>query len=147
MKQKTRQEPTAAIESASHTCPSGRCVPGALLIGVVGREGKLGYLRGGVTVDEAFIESLEGGPPPLDRFRFAEPCVEGKCAQWDGTGCGLIDKVMEVASSSVDIPVTLETHLPRCAIRKSCRWFHQHGRDACSVCPLITRGCGSEYTG
>jgi hypothetical protein len=30
--------------------------------------------------------------------------------------------------------------LPRCSIRRQCRWFQERGRDACAVCPLIVRG-------
>jgi hypothetical protein len=125
-----------------YTCPSGRCLPGVRLIGVVGPSGRLGYVGGSMTVDDDFVQTVEmsgkTGVPPLRRFRFAEPCVESDCLNWTGTHCGLIDEVLEVRLP--EGAVSAETNLPRCGIRASCRWFHQTGRKACAVCPLITRG-------
>ena len=119
-------------------CPSGRCEPGALLLGIVGPDGVVGYLPHQVTVDEAFVERAQQGRTPEARFRFAEPCVSGRCANWaaDAAGggrCGVIDQVVHSphARPAGDRP------LPRCSIRARCRWFAQSQAQACASCPLV----------
>lgn len=124
------------------SCPSGRPVPGAVLIGMVGAQGRLGYLREAIPVDDVFLEMVQGRSP-LQRFRFSEPCVKAGCAQWTGTRCGLIDEILDAPEGTPDAGLA---DLPRCSIRKSCRWFHQVGRDACRVCPFIVRGGDDEGT-
>jgi hypothetical protein len=120
----------------ARSCPSGRAVPGASLIGVVGKDARLGYLSEALPVDEVFLEKVRGRSP-MQRFRFSEPCVEAGCTQWTGSRCGLIDEVLDATGEALD---ATSAHLPHCPIRKSCRWFHQVGRDACLVCPLVVRG-------
>ena len=44
-------------------------------------------------------------------------------------------------------PVQLESgRLPRCAIRRTCRWFAQRGADACAVCPRVVADIGGTET-
>jgi hypothetical protein len=40
-----------------------------------------------------------------------------------------------------------DSPLPKCSIRSQCRWFLQHGRDACAVCPLIITDVGPRAFG
>lgn len=124
----------------SRSCPSGRSVPGASLIGIVGKDGILGYLREEIPVDDVFLR-LVRGRSPLQRFRFAEPCIESGCSQWTGTRCGLIDEILDASEETLEANMA---DLPRCSIRKSCRWFHQVGRHACMVCPFVVRGGNEE---
>jgi hypothetical protein len=114
------------------TCPSSRAEPGATLLGVVNADGTVGYLSPAVTVDEAFVERARRGRAPEKRFRFAGACVESGCAQWTGSRCGVIDRVL-----GSDLEAPERAGLPRCAIRSSCRWFAQSGAEACGVCPLV----------
>lgn len=114
------------------TCPSARCEPGARLLGVVDREGIVGFFDTAPVIDESFVRVALAGSPPQQRFRFAQPCVQAACKQWTGTRCGVIDAAID----AVD-PEAVSTELRDCAIRESCRWFRQRGPEACQVCPLV----------
>jgi hypothetical protein len=116
-------------------CPSGRCEPGSILLGVVAADGRVGYLRPEVQIDAEFVATARSGRAPEKRFRFAQPCVEGQCAQWTGSQCGIIQSVLESdeGRAVLDEPRSL----PRCSIRPRCRWFGEHGARACAVCPLV----------
>ena len=114
------------------TCPSSSCEPGAKLIGVVNADGTVGFVSPPLEIDVDFVEQAKRGRTPGKRFRFAGPCVEGRCAQWTGSRCGVIDTVL----TTPDRPKAPE-RLPHCGIRSTCRWFAQSGAEACAVCPLI----------
>ena len=77
---------TATECSASpRLCPSARCEPGATLLGIVGADGRVGYLTPQLIVDEAFTARVrDSTAPPETRFRFAQPCIEGGCHHWTG---------------------------------------------------------------
>jgi hypothetical protein len=128
-------------------CPSFPCVDGALLIGIIGPDGKVNYLRPAPTVDPEFVELAGQGRPAEQRFRFAAPCATSACAHWSGTRCGVVDHALSAAQRSAAAGSTAagsaeerpagSEPLPRCSIRSSCRWFAQRGRDACLVCPSV----------
>jgi hypothetical protein len=107
------------------------------LLGIIGTNGRVGYLTPSTTVDAEFDTMARRAGPPEERFRFASPCVENGCAQWTGTRCGVIDAVLAVD----ELREHAAAELPRCAIRPSCRWFAQSGAAACAVCPLIITEC------
>lgn len=113
-------------------CPSGRCREGAVLLGIMKADGTLGYLSPVLPVDREFVARAEEGRAPDARFRFAEPCIRGGCGYWTGSACSLIDSLLEETTDGED-------RLPRCGIRRACRWFHQRGPQACQICPLVTR--------
>jgi hypothetical protein len=127
---------SSRAENPSHTCPSGPCEPGAILLGLVGEDDRVGYLTPPVRIDEEFVVRANRGRSPQKRFRFATPCVEAECAQWTGSRCGVIDRVLDA-----DLEAVEPEGLPRCAIRGSCRWFAQAGDEACAVCPLVITDC------
>jgi hypothetical protein len=106
-----------------------------VLLGVVGSNGLVGYVRPRLEIDASFVEEAKKGRPPEKRFRFAGPCVEGRCAQWTGSRCGVIDMAVEEQEAG-RVP-TVEGDLPKCSIRGRCRWFAQMGARACHVCPLV----------
>jgi hypothetical protein len=54
---------------------------------------------------------------------------------WTGERCGLIDTALGVLSHQVEAQTARP--LRACGIRHACRWFAQHGKSACAVCPLI----------
>lgn len=111
-------------------CPSARCEPGAVLLGIVGKDGRVGYLSTQMVVDEDFVETASRGRAPEARFRFAQPCVEGACGYWRGDRCGVVEGAVAQATP-------LDAPLPRCSIRSDCRWFAQRGPEACGVCPVV----------
>lgn len=113
------------------SCPSARCETGAHLFGIVGSDGLVGYISPPLPVTEAFVEQVRGDRHPESRFRFTNTCAEQGCRHWTGSRCEVVDTALIALR---------EQALPRirpCAIRHSCRWFHQVGRSACEVCPLV----------
>lgn len=135
---------SAAAEDPGLLCPSAQCEDGAILLGVVGSDGLVGYVRPQLRIDEGFVREAHRGRAPERRFRFAQSCVEARCEQWTGSRCGVIDEVVdEVGGNPTGAgPVEREAPqpvalLPRCTIRSRCRWFHQSGATACAVCPLV----------
>ena len=115
----------------SKKCPSARCELGASLLGIVGPDGRVIHLAEPLSIDANFVAVAEQGRAPERRFRFVAECVEGRCRQWTGSSCGVIDAVV------ADAPIQPVTMLPRCAMRRDCRWFSQHGGAACRVCDLV----------
>lgn len=112
-------------------CPSARCEAGALFLGIVGPDGRVGMLTPPLPVDAAFVAAAAQGRAPEKRFRFAGRCVEGACLHWTGERCGVIETAVSMLADHENRP------LPACGIRHACRWFAQHGREACAICPLI----------
>jgi hypothetical protein len=127
----------SARRETPKTCPSGRCRENAVLIGIVGEDGQLGYVIPALPVDAEFVARAGTGRTPESRFRFGEPCAEGRCAQWAGDHCGLIDELLDSPHGSTVVSEPRDTSLPRCGIRSSCRWFGERGSDACAICPLV----------
>lgn len=115
-------------------CPSARCEEGAHLIGIVGADGVVGYVSPLLQVDSRFAAEAKVGRGPERRFRFAQPCVEGACLNWDGSRCGVIDRAI---ATEVRADIESGDRLPRCGIRRWCRWFGQAGPAACAACPLV----------
>ena len=113
-------------------CPSARCEPGALLLGVVQGDGSVEFLRERRRVDEFFVQLAREGRTPEKRFRFGDVCRKSGCQQWTGSRCGVIDRI------AADNPgFRGNGPLPECGIREGCRWFDQIGESACAVCPHI----------
>ncbi|HEU5062244.1 MAG TPA: hypothetical protein VFT79_03700 [Solirubrobacterales bacterium] len=118
-------------------CPSAPCEPGALLLGLVGGDGRVGYVRPALEVDEDFVAKALAGRAPEKRFRFAQPCRESGCHFWSEGRCGVADAAAE--SEEADG----EGSLPACAIRPRCRWFAQAGASACRGCPTVVTDISS----
>ena len=114
-------------------CPSYTCQENAELIGIRQSNGAIAFLGTPVAVDRNFVRIAAEGRPPELRFRFAGPCAQGSCANWTGTGCAVAASISRPGAAAV-------AALPECGIRQRCRWFHQHGGDACAVCPEVVRG-------
>jgi hypothetical protein len=128
--------------SGAKACPSGPCREGALLLGVMTPEGRLGYIKPATRVDADFVARAKAMGRPESRFRFSVPCVEGDCPQWNGEGCAVVETVIE-ETASLDLA---EASLPQCGIRATCRWYSQRGAKACAVCPLVVADVGGTET-
>lgn len=111
-------------------CPSSRCEPGAILVGLHLPNGTVAYAQDRLVIDAAFVAAAGEGRAAEKRFRFGSPCANGACRQWTGSRCGVIDAVLEHADTGGEA-------LPNCSIRAQCRWFDQAGPAACRVCPLV----------
>jgi hypothetical protein len=118
-------------------CPSAGCEPGAVLVGMVGGDGRVGYVLPQLPVSERFVEFARTGGAPERRFRFALPCIQRACTHWTGSRCRLIDEVVETVDPRAVTPVVAPRRPAQCGIRSDCRWFLQSGLDACTVCPLV----------
>lgn len=127
--------------SEGRACPSAPCVEGALLVGVKTGEGRLAYVQPPTRVDASFVAWAQASGRPESRFRFSLPCIEAGCSQWNGSGCGLIDMILEEDENR-----SVAERLPACAIRRTCRWFAQRGADACNVCPRVVADIGGTET-
>jgi len=112
-------------------CPSARCEPGAILLGVVGPGGRVSYLRPGLEVDDAFVEKARAGRAPEKRFRFAQPCVEDGCRHWSEGRCGVAEAAVSGGEEGPG------ERLPACTIRPACRWYAQEGGTACRSCATV----------
>ena len=115
------------------TCPSARCEPGAVLLGVAGSDGRIKPLRTALRIDQYFVDAARKLGSPEARMRFAAPCQTTGCTQWSKGGCGVVEKVL----SHLAVPDATDAALPPCLIRATCRWFSQRGARACSVCDLV----------
>jgi hypothetical protein len=123
-----------ANTSPTLLCPSVTSIgPDAQIFGVLtvsAAEGlQVGYLTEALP---ATPELLAAAAPakPTEVFRAAAPCVERGCKHFDGASCQLVARVTAMLDPVVSA-------LPRCAIRPTCRWFRQEGREACLRCPQV----------
>ncbi|MBI5145818.1 MAG: hypothetical protein HZA84_01195 [Thaumarchaeota archaeon] len=114
-------------------CPSAKCDDGAILLGVVQKNGHIAFLSEKLTVNNEFIQIAHKGRMPEKRFRFANTCVMSGCKQWTGKRCSVIDEVIKVILDTVEEP----NEIPDCSIRSQCRWYSQCGAKACAVCPEV----------
>lgn len=111
-------------------CPSSEPKVGAELLGVVLGEGKAAILPSTIPLDHTFFAKGAEVGPLDERFKFANRCAKNGCDKWTGERCGLIDKLVETDRRRAEAP-------EQCSIRTSCRWYSQHGRAACEICPTI----------
>ena len=122
------------MEPADKSCPSARCAPGNLLLGVKEADGHIRNMRTPLPVDEDFVRAASRKGNPEARMRFTSKCATSGCAQWTGTRCGVIDHVLDHLEKA---KVPLAASLPPCPIRGSCRWFSQSGDTACKACSMV----------
>jgi hypothetical protein len=113
-------------------CPSARCEPGALLLGIILPSGRVAFTTDEIRVDDEFVALCREGRAPEKRFRFSSACARGACRQWTGSSCGVIESLLPIAE-----PAEASSVLPTCVIRPRCRWYLQAGADACAVCPEV----------
>ncbi len=130
---------------ATKTCPSAQCAPGAQLLGVQGADGRIKFARTRMSVTAEFVEQARAHGEPEAHMRFAAPCAEGRCSQWTGSVCGLIERVMAHIEDTA--PGKRGTAVRPCPIRAECRWYSQVGAEACSACDLVVRQPSQEVAG
>lgn len=119
------------VAADERLCPSAPVAEEAQLIGIVRGDGTVGFLGRPLTIDSAFVAVANEGRDPAARFRAASPCLRSGCVHWADGSCGVAS-----AARAIDAPPTGDS-LPRCGIRRSCRWFSQEGVHACAVCPRV----------
>ncbi len=124
-----------ACAKSDLTCPSAECAPGATLLGTLGADGRIKHLRTPLTVDADFVATATRNGPAETHMRFAAPCQEGRCQQWTGSACGVIERVLQHLET--EAPQLRSDTLPPCTIRATCRWYAERGEAACLACDLV----------
>jgi len=118
-------------DKSSLMCPSARCESGAVLIGMVRPDSTVGHIPQRMEVDADFVKTANSDGLAETRFRFASPCVKAGCSQWKNNQCGVVE---DAADELADMQTKT---LPKCSIRKDCRWFKQRAAEACRVCSFV----------
>jgi hypothetical protein len=76
--------------------------------------------------------ALDAPVKPTEIFRIAATCIETGCRHFDGTNCRLTTRIVAGLPPVAD-------RLTACAIRVTCRWWHQEGAAACLRCQQVVR--------
>jgi hypothetical protein len=122
-------------------CPAApphwsRAAAFAVVVGTPERP-ELAYLEQPVPVTpELLAKALPATPREI--FRFSSSCHKDSCPHWTEEGSGRCTLAATVLREFD--PVAEE--LPRCGIRKSCRWWYQEGKAACIRCVQIPTDLG-----
>jgi hypothetical protein len=75
---------------------------------------------------------------PREIFRFSSSCHKDSCPHWTEEGSGRCTLAATVLKEFDPVA----EKLPRCSIRKSCRWWYQEGKAACIRCVQIPTDLG-----
>ncbi len=122
-----------AAQPGGLSCPSAQPdMEDARVIGILSGEvdaPRIAYLKADARIDPADLPDL-GPLEPIQVFRFAARCEEGRCAQFREGRCSLGARIVAGLDPVVDA-------LPSCQIRSTCRWHAEEGRDACLRCPQV----------
>lgn len=92
-------------------------------------ERQVGYLTELLPASPEVL-NLASPAKPTEVLRIAASCMEGGCKHFNGTACKLATRIVDMLDPAV-------SSLPRCLIRRSCRWFRQEGGAACLRCPQV----------
>ncbi len=90
------------------------------------------YLPRAIPMDDTIL-AMTGDTSPEFVLRVASRCIEAACVHWSDARCNLVDAVID------DLLPSEVKALPRCAIRRSCRWFAQEGPQICRRCHQVAR--------
>ncbi len=116
-------------------CPSARPdIPGARVFAIMAgtvAEPEAAYLDEALPVTDEVL-AMSGPVTPTEVFRFAAPCGTSSCQHFDGQASSC-----KLAAKTVNLAHTVVQTLPRCAIRRDCRWWQQEGMVACQRCPQV----------
>jgi hypothetical protein len=123
---------SATIQNRKILCPSTPAKEGAVLLGIVDKDGTLAYIPDKMEIDSGFIEIAEKGRALEKRFRFSNKCAGKGCQNWIQGNC-IVPKVMsQLIKTEIEF-----FSLPSCSIRNDCRWYLQEGASACGICPFV----------
>lgn len=114
----------------TYSCPSYFPSLKAKIIGVKSTD-KVHILPQALSISEEFLKKIENSKIAVTDFRYSGKCMEGKCKQWGNGQCGLVANVLEKMNA-------IDTEIPNCPIRTTCRWYSQKGADACKVCEQVS---------
>ncbi|MDG4792944.1 hypothetical protein [Micromonospora sp. WMMD1082] len=115
-------------------CPSTPADNATVFLGMITPAGRVAYVTPAMPAEVAVTAAAEADAPVEARYRLAGPCVTSRCGFWTGEHCGLGERL---AASYAEIAGEPEADLPRCAIRRTCRWFAEQGSAACAACAHV----------
>ena len=122
----------SSTDQSGLTCPSTSVANSTVFLGMITPAGRVAYVTPAIPAD-VVLDDLDSTERVESRYRFAGPCVTSSCGFWTGDHCGLgarlVESYEEVGGAQVD--------LPKCAIRRTCRWFAEQGPAACSPCSYV----------
>jgi len=126
--------PPADAEGVSKTsCPSAQADwAGAKVFGVVvgtPSEPRVAYLAAPEPIAKRHFE-LTNPLNPAEVLRIAAPCAGKHCLHFE-------DGICQLAARTVAHLQPIAQRLPPCAIRSTCRWWHEQGKAACFRCPQV----------
>jgi hypothetical protein len=125
-----------ALQQPVPLCPSAQpAMPGSMAFGIVlpnpanAEEPRVAWIEKPIPVTDELL-AMTAPVPPTQVFRFTAPCQEHACSHFDGHDCRLATRLVQLMPA-------VDSSLPACRIRPTCRWFLQEGKAACQRCPQI----------
>ncbi|MEG3635890.1 hypothetical protein [Micromonospora palythoicola] len=115
-------------------CPSTPAGNATVFLGMITPAGRVAYVTPALPAEVAVAAATEADVAVETRYRLAGPCVTSRCGFWTGEHCGLGERLVASYAQTVGEP---EVELPRCAIRRTCRWFAEQGPAACVACAHV----------
>ncbi|MGN9764388.1 hypothetical protein ACTMS2_04370 [Micromonospora sp. SD12] len=126
-------DPVHRPDPPERMCPSTPAANATVFLGMITPAGRVAYVTPPLPAEVALAQAATDTPVE-SRYRLAGPCVTAKCGFWTGEHCGLGERV---AASFREVAGPAEDDLPRCAIRRTCRWYAEQGRAACAACSQV----------
>ncbi|MEV1330895.1 hypothetical protein AB0J20_15105 [Micromonospora costi] len=114
-------------------CPSTPATNATVFLGMITPAGRVAYVTPQMPADVALAVAATDAPVE-SQVRLAGPCVTSRCGFWTGEHCGLGKRLADSYQEAVG---PAEVDLPRCAIRRTCRWYAEQGRAACAACSHV----------
>lgn len=114
-------------------CPSTTAANSTVFLGMITPAGRVAYVTPAIPSDVALAD-LDSTVRVESTYRLAGPCVTSKCGFWTGDHCGLGARLVESYEHDTDAE---QLDLPKCAIRRTCRWYAEQGKAACSPCSYV----------
>ncbi|WP_233512414.1 hypothetical protein [Micromonospora deserti] len=115
-------------------CPSTPAANATVFLGMITPAGRVAYVTPQLPAEVALAASAASDAPVESRYRLAGPCVTASCGFWTGEHCGLGERLV---ASYQETAGPTAPELPRCAIRRSCRWYAEQGAAACAACSHV----------
>lgn len=113
----------------SFLCPSAPLTDESFLFGKINKKSEVEYMDGVISLSLNAFKEIKN---PEKYFRFTMPCKSNKCRQWENGECSLPSTLQLADISKLDYSIS-----EKCAIKSSCRWFHQEGDIACYTCKYV----------
>jgi hypothetical protein len=122
-----------SFREAGSFCPSAQPDwEDSVAIGVMegtAEKPRLVHFASALPVSQQLLD-LSESVTPTEVFRFAAPCMNGRCVHYGNSKCGLVTQIVKLLPSVAEA-------LPTCAIRPTCRWWQQEGKSACLRCSQV----------